>query len=460
MGAKNSSLRAVSLFSNCGAGDVGFRAAGFLFTVLAELQQRRLDVAGWNHPGARLVSGDLRSTWRTVVQAYRESFGEESLDLLSACPPCQGLSSAQGRRGMGDDADAGSRDHRNLLVVPIANVVHELRPRVIVIENVPAFLTRKVRHPETGEPVSAAHLLIALVARDYEVYPLVTDLCDFGVPQTRRRAFLTFLRRDMPAVQALACGGLVPYPIPSHAPDFGGVPISLESALGEMHLSALDARSQEMARPLGAPALHFVPVWEDRRYPMVAAIEVRSGKSAWENEECERCGRVKAGRHRANCPECGGPLLRPVVKARNGRYRLIKGFTSSSYRRMHPTLPASTVTTASGHIGSDFTIHPWENRVLSPLECALLQTFPGDFQWRDALERWGHTAIREMIGEAVPPHFTHLHGKVLIQLIQSKELTGLLSAKDPRSRRGRKTLIAAARSALNGAPSQQAGTRT
>lgn len=32
-----SKLRAVSLFSNCGAGDVGYRDAGFRFDVMAEL---------------------------------------------------------------------------------------------------------------------------------------------------------------------------------------------------------------------------------------------------------------------------------------------------------------------------------------------------------------------------------------------------------------------------------------
>ena len=34
---------AVSLFSNCGAGDVGFGAAGFRFRVMAELVEGRLD---------------------------------------------------------------------------------------------------------------------------------------------------------------------------------------------------------------------------------------------------------------------------------------------------------------------------------------------------------------------------------------------------------------------------------
>jgi DNA (cytosine-5)-methyltransferase 1 len=99
---------------------------------------------------------------------------------------------------------------------------------------------------------------------------------------------------------------------------------------------------------------------------------------------------------------------------------------------MDPTKPAATVTTASGHLGSDRTVHPWENRVLSPLECALLQTFPRSFQWGDSLAKWGHTNVRAMIGEAVPPLFTQKHGRLLVQLLQGIPPRVALSADDHR----------------------------
>ena len=86
---------------------------------------------------------------------------------------------------------------------------------------------------------------------------------------------------------------------------------------------------------------------------------------------------------------------------------------------MDPTRPAATITTASGNMGSDRTIHPWENRVLSPAECAHLQTIPADFDWGDAIESWGVSRVRQMIGEAVPPRFTALHGRVLMSLSQN-----------------------------------------
>ena len=86
---------------------------------------------------------------------------------------------------------------------------------------------------------------------------------------------------------------------------------------------------------------------------------------------------IDVHRETATCPNCQGPLLlRPVLRESDGSWRLIKGFRSSSYRRIAPDRPAATITTASGHVGSDRTLHPWENRVLSPAECAHLQTFP------------------------------------------------------------------------------------
>ena len=124
---------AVSLFTNCGAGDVGFARSGFGFEVLAEIDRHRLAVAGLNLPGASLIPGDLRETWPDVVAAYRDRRDQEPLALLAACPPCQGLSTANARRGMGQDADSGSQDTRNLLVVPIAEVAIALAPRIIVV---------------------------------------------------------------------------------------------------------------------------------------------------------------------------------------------------------------------------------------------------------------------------------------------------------------------------------------
>jgi DNA (cytosine-5)-methyltransferase 1 len=421
-------LPAVSLFSNCGAGDVGYARAGFRFKVLGELEQRRLDVAALNHPEADPIVGDLRVTSPKVVASYRRSMGDKPPALLSACPPCQGLSSAQSRRGSADDADAGSRDTRNLLVEVIADVGRELAPRIIVVENVLAFTTRMVRHPDTDEPISAARLLVDRLDEDYASFALRTNLADFGIPQTRRRAFIVLVRRDEPALQRMVDEGRAPFPAATHGVGTERPHVTLRVALAALAAGPLDAGDPADA----GSGMHSVPVWDADRYRMVTQIPPNSGGSAW-TSGCEHCDDVQVGADDAVCPQCNTRLPRPVV-LREGRWRLIYGFRNSSYRRMPPDQPAAAITTASGRSGSDYTLHPSENRVISMRECQSLQTIPESFDWGDHLERYGHTSLRAMIGEAVPPQFTHLHGRVLASLLDGRVPRSAIRGDDKRVR--------------------------
>lgn len=422
-------MKAVSFFSNCGAGDVGYAAAGFKFEVIAEIIERRLMVASLNHSSAIAVHGDLRQTWPVAVDAFREAHGFECPILLSGCPPCQGMSSARSGRGQEADPDAGTRDGRNLLVLPLANAAAEFKPTFVVVENVPAFLRRKVRDPATNDPISAAKLLCRRLESDYEVYAFLVNLSEFGVPQSRNRAFLTLVRKGTVALETLKRIGKAPFPAPTHGGP--GLPeeITIDQALRELGLPSLDSKSPTLAQSENQP-MHQVPLMAGDHYEMVATIPPGSGASAWETNRCSKCGTVDVAPETATCPRCQEPLLRPVHREPDGSWRLIKGFRNSSYRRMAPNQPAATITTASGHFSSDRTLHPWENRVLSPAECAFLQTFPAEFKWGNAINIWGHTTVRKMIGEAVPPLFTELHGRVLAALHEGKDLPPTIDESD------------------------------
>jgi DNA (cytosine-5)-methyltransferase 1 len=340
-------------------------------------------------------------------------------------------------------------DERNLLVLPIAEVAWALRPRAIVVENVPAFLQRKVRHPRNQQPISAARLLVEYLAFEYAVFPFCVDLCDYGVPQTRKRSFLTFVHHDEPGLRVLLEHGLAPYPTPTHASDHGGLPpITLKQALKGLNktlkLRPLTAKSRGKARDPKHP-LHEVPVWDSERYQMVAAIPPNSGATAWENDECPNpnCAHIEKDPQAAVCSVCHQPLRRPIVPGPEGQWRLIKGFRTSSYKRMDPNYPAATITTATGHVGSHSTIHPSAARVLSTLECAHLQTFPIDFVWRNAIRLWGHTNVRAMIGEAVPPRFTCLHGLALRGILTGVWNIEVIHAADGRCRIAKRRLLSA-----------------
>ena len=112
---------------------------------------------------------------------------------------------------------------------------------------------------------------------------------------------------------------------------------------------------------------------------------------------------------------------RPYLVEEDGSARLIKG-RHSSYRRMRPEQPARTITTGSSHVGSDYKIHPWENRVLSIRECADLQTVPRFYDWSWAIETRHTYLARQVIGEALPAWFTYLQGRLLRRLLDGEEV--------------------------------------
>lgn len=430
----NSELNAISLFSNCGAGDYGFRKAGFRFNVMAELLPERLEVCGLNHPEAALVPGDLRDTWQTVVNAYLEET-RAPLTLLAACPPCQGMSSVRAARGSTSDPAAGSKDDRNLLVVVVAEVAKALKPLFVVVENVPDFYNRLVWHPEDKRPITAARLMVETLEKDYKPFPLIADLSLFGVPQTRKRSFLTFVRRDTEELDILLKNAWLPYPEPIKTP-----PPTVYDWLSKYDLPSLDSKTPEKAKVGGFGDMHFVPVVTEERYRLIASIPPNSGRSAWQNDVCPHCGAKGHSLETIRCMNCDSPLPKPVTTESDGSIRLIKGFRTS-YKRMNADKPAATITTATASISCHNTLHPWENRVLSPLECALLQTFDESFQWGDSLKKYGHTNVRAMIGEAVPPLFTHKQGMVLKRLMGFKTNVPLATVNFAGYRKGMNKLF-------------------
>lgn len=180
----------------------------------------------------------------------------------------------------------------------------------------------------------------------------------------------------------------------------------------------MDARNPETAKH-NEDVLHQVPSYEKEpdRYLWAADIPPHSGRNAYQNSTCRNCLASNIPEGTIYCPRCNSPMInRPHVKNEDGTYRLIKGF-HSSYRRMASDKPAPTVMTNSSHLGSDYKIHPWENRVLSIRECAELQTIPHFYDWEWALETKHTYVIRQVIGEALPTWFTYIHGLVLREIL-------------------------------------------
>ena len=408
---------AVSLFSGAGLSDLGYEMAGFRFIVQVEIDQRRAAIGADNFPTSEWLTCDVRNSESEIAAAYRRSTSSR-LDLLVATPPCQGMSSSNPSRGKRQTPQAKALEEKNRLLLEVIPIARLLKPRIIVIENVRQVLTLEVE--SDGEKGSAVHHLCNGLP-EYEVFPRIVNVADYGVPQVRKRALVVAVRKDETWLKGITSQGrsLVPHPTHAEQSTNGVGPwTSIREWLEAMKYESLDARSKEAAR--GTHALHFVPAYGPHRYRQISEIPAYSGSSAYENDVCPSCGQQEVDAGRIRCPACGCVMYnRPYVE-RGGHPSLISGF-KSSYRRMSPGRPAYTITTNSSHIGSDFKIHPWENRVLSILECADLQTVPRFYDWTRAAEDRTLYLIRNLIGEAFPTYFTYLHGQVLDELLSSSQ---------------------------------------
>lgn len=171
--------RALDLFSGCGGLTLGLKRAGFRVVGAIEIDALAAETYRGNHGDVALWCDDIRNL---SASAILRSLGlrRGDLDLLAGCPPCQGFSrmkTLNGRHRM--------RDPRNDLVLDFLRFVRVLRPKAVMLENVPG-LARNRR---------ARVLAQALRSMGYNVTHDVLDAADYGVPQRRRRFILLAGRR-------------------------------------------------------------------------------------------------------------------------------------------------------------------------------------------------------------------------------------------------------------------------
>lgn len=175
-------LTAVDLFAGCGGLSLGLQRAGFAVLGAIEIDPLAVEAYRANHAGVRVWERDIRKVpVAEVLRCLRLKRG--ALTLLAGCPPCQGFSRLRSRNG-----SRRVRDARNDLVLEFLRFVRGLRPKAVMLENVPGLVTnRRFRH-----------LTRRLKEFGYEVEYRVLDAAEYGVPQRRRRLILVASRLGTP----------------------------------------------------------------------------------------------------------------------------------------------------------------------------------------------------------------------------------------------------------------------
>ena len=172
-------MRVGSTFTGVGGADMGFEAAGMTISWQCELDAWKRSVLAAHYPSIPIYE-DI-----TTLE------DPEPVDLMVGGFPCQDLSIAGQRKGFTGE--------RSVLAFEFLRIAEAIRPRWLVLENVPGLLS-------SNKGLDFERLLREVAACGYGVGYRCLDSRYFGVPQRRRRIFLV-ARRVEAGVDPRAASG-------------------------------------------------------------------------------------------------------------------------------------------------------------------------------------------------------------------------------------------------------------
>ncbi len=332
----------------CGAGGLtnGLRRAGWDVVAGIDVDDAVGPTYGRNNPGTRFVHADLRNIRDDDVHALVSGIPSREL-LLAGCAPCRAFSKQRGRRGVRDWSDA-------TLLREFARLVVALRPRAVLMENVPGIAA-------VPGFSSFRRFIKTLHDYGYDCDHRVLNARDFGVPQHRRRRVLLAILEA-----------------PAPAPD----PLTTEA----------DPRLVTVRSAIA----HFPKIDAGEAHPSIP------------NHHAARLSPLNLRRIRATPADGGsrrdwGPDLVLDCHRSEGT-----GF-SDVYGRMWWNRVAPTLTSRCNSLSNGRFGHPEQDRAISLREAAALQTFSDDYDFSGSTN-----AIARWIGNAVPVTFAEALGVALI----------------------------------------------
>jgi DNA (cytosine-5)-methyltransferase 1 len=373
------------------------------------------------------LKGDIRTLSIAEINAKLKDrdVASGALDCLIGGPPCQGFSqmrrSEQRKRGeiVGFSGyDRLAHDPRNDLVLRFLEIASFLKPKVIVIENVPQML----RHGHNGVVGGLADS-IKLLLREmgYQTVIDTINAADYGLPQLRERAFFLASRVGLMSFPAIThVDPSAPEILRGHLPQWRTV----EDAIGDLPLDppigddllgggrVTHYRHCEVSKYAKAlrTSTHFPFNHVSRKYSeRVLAIvrEMKPGET-WDDASDRMRDRYEKIIARNRYDKEG----KTATIERLGKQGMLnpvffKRYYWSAYTRLRWDRPALTITANANFLGSGRFSHPDKDRGITMREAARLQSFDDAFKFvTSATDDTDTTNIGiglDMIGEAVPP---------------------------------------------------------
>ncbi len=366
-----SAVTAVDLFSGAGGASLGLIGGGFDLRLAADLNPACGLTHKANLPSEFLVA-DIRDVdAEKVLNTAGIAPGE--LDLLFAGPPCQGFSMIGARVVW---------DARNNLFREVLRLAGDLKPRCVVIENVPGLVT-------LAQGAYLRAILQGLADQGYEAACAELLAAQYGAPQMRWRLIIIGWRRDLgipagygfpgPSVGTEAIGSLLPNCTITQAQMQGFV--TTREAIAD--LPAIEA-GEEAVLYSGLPS---EPYQQQMRDGLTTEL-FNHYAARLSPANLARLARLKPGQDWRDLPT---DMLPP------GMQRALRKDHTRRYRRMTwDGVPRAVITRFRDPKSGEYT-HPEQDRTISIREAARLQGFPDRFIFHG-----DRSSQYDQVGNAVP----------------------------------------------------------
>lgn len=296
----------------------------------------------------------LRDITQLTSEELKEYYPESTTKVLAGCAPCQPFSTYSLRYNK-----RGKKDNKWRLLYYFANLVKDVLPDVVSMENVPQLIHEKVFQD----------FISSLEASGYQCDWRIVNCAEYGVPQSRKRLVL------------------------------------LASRLGKIELisSLYDEDHYKTVRD----AIGGLPIIEDGAVDPVDPLH-RASRLSETNRK-----RIRQSIPGGSWRDWDDELKLSCHKRESGKgYRAI-------YGRMEWDKPSPTITTQYYGYGNGRFGHPEQNRALSMREGALLQSFPPDYEFIDPNHKETNRNIGVHIGNAVPVELGRAIGTSILQHLEN-----------------------------------------
>lgn len=362
---------AIDLFSGAGGLTLGLLNAGFEVRLCSDNDPACAETHRRNFPEIPFVHLDVEALTGNRI---RNLTGLEtgSLDLLVGGPPCQGFSII-GRRKLGDP--------RNGLFFDFMRLARDLRPKVILIENV------------TGLATLHNGAMMKIIADSFDLAGYIGQCAEllaaqYGVPQLRWRMFFVGWRADLKR-----SGG---FPAPTHG--LAGIGDLVPNRTIDEKCSKGFVTIREAIDDLPALRAGECVIRYDGRPSGAYQEAMREGASEelanhyaakLSNRNMERLEKLRPGDDWRSLPH----HLLPA-----GMQRALRKDHTRRYRRMQWNGVARSIITRFRDPKSGEYIHPEQDRTISIREAARIQSFPDWFVFEGSRSKQ-----YDQVGNAVPP---------------------------------------------------------